>query len=330
MPNYDFDDFLTPLVDGICMYDGKMVTVPFDIPIFIVMYRKDVYQELGLSAPRTYAEYMANAKAINDEMAPLVYGTTGQMKSGHYSLECDWTNWLWGHGGSVFNSSNKFSGNDAQGIEAMEYWIKLKEYMPPEVTNWTWDGEYTSMAEGIAGQVYSWGEFFPGLDNPEGSQVAGLLEPAAPLDARVRSPSQAGFGEIPGTAHQGGSGLAVSSHSKNIDAAWLFAQWGTSAEMNIRISLLGGGASPMRNSTYNSPAIKAQARPGPGSTRHFQVTREAINNYMGSEPDHPAWAEVSNGVIPIELGRFWAGDYSSPKQVMDKIAKDVDDIFASY
>ena len=26
---------------------------------------------------------------------------------------------------------------------------------------------------------------------------------------------------------------------------------------------------------------------------------------MGSEPDHPGWAQASNGAIPIELGRFF-------------------------
>ena len=52
------------------------------------------------------------------------------MKSGHYSLNCDWTAWLWGHGGSVFRADGTFSGNDAEGLEAMDYWVKLKENMP--------------------------------------------------------------------------------------------------------------------------------------------------------------------------------------------------------
>lgn len=330
MPNYDFADFLQPLTDGICLYEDKLVSLPFDIPIFFVMYRKDIYDKLGLKAPTDLDDYLGNAQAIQEEMGDKIFGTTGQMKSGHYSLECDWTNWLWCHGGSIFGADNKFSGNDERGIAAMEYWLKLKENMPPDVTNWTWDGEWQSMSEGLAAQVYSWGEFFPGLDNPESSQVSGLLEPSPPLRAKVRTPGQSGFGEIPGTAHQGGSGLAVSRHSKNIDASWIFAQWGTSADMNVRVSLLGGGASPMRSSTYDDPRIKERARPGVGSTRHFDVTRLAIENYMGSEPDHPGWAEVSNGVIPTELGRFFAGDYSSPKEVLDKIATDVDKIFASY
>ena len=332
MPNYDFDDFLPPLTEGISMFRNKMVGVPFDIPIFIVMYRKDIYDKLGLKAPKTFEDYLNNARAVQKEFGGNPYfGTTGQMKSGHYSLECDWTNWLWGHGGSIFGPDGKFSGNDDRGIAAMEYWQELRKNMPPDVLNWTWDGEFNSMAQGLAAQVYSWGEFFPGLDNPENSKVSGLLEPSLPLDpVSLRTPAQAGHGEIPGTAHQGGSALAVSRHSKNIDAAWVFAQWGSSADMNIRVSLLGGGASPMRRSTYQDPRIRAKAKPGAGSTRHFDVTRQAIENYMGSEPDHPAWAEVSNGTIPVELGRFFSGEYGSPKEAMDIIAKEVDRTFAKY
>ena len=331
MPNYDFADFLPPLTEGISMFEGKMVGVPFDIPIFIVMFRQDVYDRLGLKAPRTYAEYLANAEAVNKETAPQMYGTTGQMKSGHYSLNCDWTNWLWGHGGSIFGPDGKFSGNDDRGIAAMEYWDKLRATMPPDVLNWDWDGEFQSVAQGAAAQVYSWGEFFPGLDNPESSKVSGLLTPSAPLRANVRSPAQAGFGEIPGTAHQGGSALAVSRYSKNLDAAWVFAQWGSSADMNIRVSLLGGGASPMRRSTYEDSRVRAKGVAGAGTTRHFDVTRLAIENHMGSEPDHPAWAEVSNGgAIPTELGRYFAGEHSSPKSAMDAIASEVDEVFRSY
>ncbi|WP_299390768.1 ABC transporter substrate-binding protein [Pelagibius sp.] len=323
MPNYNFDDFLGPLVDGISMYDGIMVGVPYDIPIFIYMYRKDVYDELGLKVATTMDEFLANAQAIQKAKGPDIYGTTGQMKSGHYSLECDWTAWLWGHGGSIFGPDQKFSGNDAEGLEAMDYWVKLKENMPPGVTSWTWDGQGQSVAQGIAGQVLSWGEFFPSWDNPDASQVSGLMEAAIPPAPKaLRTVEQTGFGEIPGVGHQGGSSLAVSKYSKSPDAAWLFAQWATSADTQVFITTLGGGTGPTRTSVYDDARVKANAKPGiPGTTRHLNVVRETIDNYMGSEPDLPEWAELANDTIPVELGRFFAGEYDSAKAAMDSIAE---------
>lgn len=330
MPNYNFDDFLVPLVDGISMYEDTMVGVPYDIPIFIYMYRKDVYDELGLKVATTMDEFLANAQAIQKAKGPDIYGTTGQMKSGHYSLECDWTAWLWGHGGSIFGPDSKFSGNDAAGLEAMEYWVKLKENMPPGVTSWTWDGQGQSVGQGIAGQVLSWGEFFPSWDNPESSRVSGLMEAAVPpAPNALRTVEQTGFGEIPGVGHQGGSSLAVSKYSKSEDAAWLFAQWATSADTQVFITTLGGGTGPTRTSVYDDARVKANAKPGiPGTTRHLDVVRDTIDNHMGSEPDLPEWAELANDTIPVELGRFFAGEYDSPKAAMDSIADKVDKIVA--
>ena len=65
---------------------------------------------------------------------------------------------------------------------------------------------------------------------------------------------------------------------------------------------------------------------GAGTTRHLDVVRETIANHMGSEPDLPEWTELANDTIPVELGKYFAGDYDSPKEVMDIIAKRVDDI----
>ena len=330
MPNYNFDDFLVPLVDGISMYEDTMVGVPYDIPIFIYMYRKDVYDELGLKVATTMDEFLANAVAIQEAKGPEIYGTTGQMKSGHYSLECDWTAWLWGHGGSIFGPDNKFSGNDDAGLAAMDYWVKLWKNMPPGVTSWTWDGQGQSVGQGIAGQVLSWGEFFPSWDNPESSRVSGLMEAAVPpAPNALRTVEETGFGEIPGVGHQGGSSLAVSRYSKSEDAAWLFAQWATSADTQVFITTLGGGTGPTRTSVYDDARVKANAKPGiPGTTRHLDVVRDTIDNHMGSEPDLPEWAELSNDTIPVELGRFFAGEYDSPKAAMDSIAGKVDKIVA--
>src|SRR3546814_4967980 len=84
---------------------------------------------------------------------------TGQLKSGHYSLNCDWTAWLWSHGGSIFDKAGFFSGGDAEGLEGLEYMLELVKYMPPAAKTWTWDGEGQSISQGQAAMLISWGEF---------------------------------------------------------------------------------------------------------------------------------------------------------------------------
>ncbi|MPY86271.1 MAG: extracellular solute-binding protein, partial [Actinophytocola sp.] len=162
-------------------------------------------------------------KQINDEKAPNTYGTVGQLKSGHYSLECDWTAWLWSHGGSVFDADGRCVVDDDQGLAALEYLTQLKKYMPPGATSWDWDGEANAFAQGKGGIYTSWGEFFPLYNTPEKSKVVKKVYPAEPPEEEsLRPPDDAGFEEKPGIAHQGGSVYAMSAYSKKKDALWVF------------------------------------------------------------------------------------------------------------
>jgi len=331
MPGYDMADFLPQLVDGISMYRNKMVGVPFDIPVFIMLYRRDLLDRLGLEVPVTLPEYLAVIDEIHRAMAPRLYGTTGQMKAGHYSLTCEWTAWLWGHGGSIFDSDGLFSANDDRGIEGLAYLSELRKRMPPHVDSWTWDGQSQSLLQGLAGVTLTWGEIFPLLDDPRQSRMAGLFDTAPPpRPVALRKPEQCGFGEIPNIGHQGGSALALSRLSANKEAAWLFLQWATSADVQTRACLLGGGGSPTRASVFDDVRIKEAAGVQAGTTRHFDSVRWTIENAMGSEPAFPAWPEIANGAIPRELGRYFAGEYDRPEAALNVIQREADRLAAPY
>jgi multiple sugar transport system substrate-binding protein len=327
MPGFDFDDFTAPLVEGLAIYDRKWVGIPFDIPIFITMYRKDILEKLGIKPPTSFDEFTAAVKHITEaEKANGVYGTGLQAKSGHYSLECDWAAAVWGHGGSIFGADKRFKGNDEQGINALKWYQEMLKNAPAQSTASTWDGQFQMMQSGQVALVNSWGEFFPGLDADD-SKVKGLWEPMPPISSNVgiRSVGGAGFGEIPNVGHQGGSVLGLSKYSKNLDAAWIFMQWACSKETMTRCTLLGGFA-PTRNSSFEDPRVKAKAVVGPGTTRHLDVVKWTIDNVMASEPDMPLWAGFSNNEIPVELGKCLTGqDYGGDaKKCMDNVAGLID------
>jgi multiple sugar transport system substrate-binding protein len=328
MPGFDWDDIPKPLVDGIVTVEGKTCGVPFDIPIFILMYRKDLLEKHKLSVPKTMSEYVTAVRTLNDaEKGNGINGTTCQARSGHYSLQCDWAAFLWGNGGSVFNSDRKFVGNDEQGVKGLECYQELLKNAPPAATTWTWDGQRQSLTRGQAAMALSWGELFPGLDGND-SSVKGLFEAAPPPKEEPgrRPPTQAGFGEIPAIGHQGGSSLSLSRYSKNKEAAWLFLQWASSKDVMARVATLGGGASPIRTSSFNDPRVKAKAAVGPGTTRHFEAIKWTIDNAMGSEPDMAVWADISNNEIPVELGKLLTGEAydGSAKACLDALAGMVD------
>jgi multiple sugar transport system substrate-binding protein len=331
LPGFDWSDFSRPLMQGISTYQDKLIGIPFDIPIFILMYRKDLFDKHGLKVPTTMDEYMKVVKALDEaERGNGIYGTTGQLKAGHYSLTCDWSAWLWAHGGSVFDRNGFFSGGDQEGMRGLAYMLDLVKHMPPAARNWTWDGEAQSLAQGNAAMAISWGEFFPGFDGKE-SKVVGLMEAARPpAEARLRSPDAAGFLEVPHIGHQGGSSICLSRYSKNPEAAWIFMQWVCSKDVAARSAILGSGGAAVRNSTYKDPRVLAAAKVGPGTTRHFPATEWTINNAMGSDPKLPAWVEISNDFIPSELGKLLAGQYTSPEQCMAIIGERVNKAAAPF
>ncbi len=326
MPGFDFDDFSKPLVDGLALYDGKWGGIPFDIPIFITMYRKDILEKHKIAPPTTVDEFTAAVKMITEaEKANGMYGTGLQAKSGHYSLNCDWTQALWNAGGSIFTKDKKFSGNDEAGIAGLQWYQEMAKNAPPESFNSTWDGQWQMMASGQCALVNSWDEFFPGLDGAD-SKVQGLWEPLHPIVGKALRPvADAGFGEIPNNGHQGGSILGLSKYSKNIDAAWLFMQWACSKDIMVRCTL-GGGFAPMRLSSFADERVKAKAVVGPGTTRHLDVVKWTIDNAIASEPDMPLWAGFSNNEIPVNLGKLLTGqDFGGDaKKCMDTIATAID------
>lgn len=327
-PGYDFDDLLAPLLKNVASYQGTLGGIPIDIPIFIMMYRRDILDELNLKVPATMPEFLKVAKAIHQAKFPEVSGTVGQRQPGTYALTGDMIAWLWAFGGSIFGPDKRPAIQDEQGIAGLEYMMELGQYMNPQSLISDWDGQAAAFIQGKAGIYIAAGEYFPGFDNPRLSKIVGLAEAApCPQEMALRSPADCSFGEVPGISRQGGSCLMLSRHSKNIDAAWVFLQWITSPEMSLLASL-ESGSSGIRRSTYEHPLTKQQAKVTPNTTRHMDVVLDAILNRMGTEPHLPNWVQLATGDFPIELGKM-VTQQQSPKTTAAQMAQSTRDVIQS-
>mgnify|MGYP001794381820 CR=1 FL=1 len=303
-PGYDFDDLLKPLLNNIASYRGQLGGIPIDIPIFIMMYRRDILDELNLNVPSTIPEYLEVVKAIHQAKLPKMSGTVGQWKPGSYALTCDMTAWLWAFWVSVFGPNEQPAFYDEQAISWLEYMMELGQYMAPHSRISDWHGQADAFIQGKAGIYISWSEYFPGFDDPQLSEIVGLAEAApCPQEVALRTSSECSFGEVPGISHQGGSCLMLSRYSKNVNAAWVFLQWMTSPEISLLASL-EAGASGIRKSTYEHPLTQQQAVIMPKTTRHMDVVLDAILNRMGTEPHFTDWVQLATGDFSVELGKL--------------------------
>ncbi|MDJ1182873.1 ABC transporter substrate-binding protein [Roseofilum casamattae] len=319
-PNYNFDDFFPSLVENVASYQGQLAAIPYDIPIFIMFYRPDILEELELSVPTTMADYLTTMQAITEAKAPQIYGTAGQWQAGHYSLHCNMTAWLWAYGGSIYHADGTPAINDDRAIAGIEYLLAQRQYAPPEAITWDWFGEAEAFRQGRTAILISWGEWFPWFEESSGSRVSGRVATApCPQEITLRPARECGFGEVPGISHQGGSSLALSRYSKHLEAAWVFLQWLTSADIMTRATILNKTNS-VRRSTYRDSRMRQGWGANPQFSRYFDVILDAIENRMGTEPHHPNWIDLGFDRFPVELGKLMT-DQQSIRTTLNNMAE---------
>ena len=172
--------------------NGKVMAVAFMANAQHLVYRSDILEKAGLSAPKTYEEMLAGAKIIKDK-GLMDYPLGGAYKAG-WNLAQEFTNMYIGHGGEFFKpGSAEVSINNAKGVATLEMLKALSAYMNPDfLTN---DSNATS-AEWKAGNV--------AMMNMWGSRMGPLMDPEQSTPTVVKTttlgdPMTVGGGSTPAT-----------------------------------------------------------------------------------------------------------------------------------
>ena len=172
--------------------NGKIMAVAFMANAQHLVYRKDILEKAGLSAPKTYEEMLAGAKIIKDK-GLMDYPLGGAYKAG-WNLAQEFTNMYIGHGGEFFKpGSAEVSINNAKGVATLEMLKALSAYMNPDFL--THDSNATS-AEWKAGNV--------AMMNMWGSRMGPLMDPEQSTPTVVKTttlgdPMTVGGGSTPAT-----------------------------------------------------------------------------------------------------------------------------------
>lgn len=99
--------------------DGKLYGAPFYVGVRALYYRTDVFEELGLSVPRTMDELASTARAIR-AARPELYGL---VVGGAYTYGA--MPFVWANGGELANGK---SGSYASGIDSPQARKGIKAY----------------------------------------------------------------------------------------------------------------------------------------------------------------------------------------------------------
>ena len=160
-------------VRRVCNVDGKQYGLVHAAGTALLIYRKDMAEKAGLKPPKTWADLLANAKALTQD-------TNGDGKVDIYGISVPGDNlfiniilgeMIKANGGALFDTNNKPLMTDKKMIETLEFWRELVKYAPPG-----WEGHgYLQTFQNLYGQKAAM--MFQGY-----GRGAGMIEKFAPKE----------------------------------------------------------------------------------------------------------------------------------------------------
>ncbi|WP_337182692.1 sugar ABC transporter substrate-binding protein [Shinella sp.] len=289
--DYDYADLLEPIKAGLTV-DGKLYAVPFYTESSFTLYRKDLFEEAGLTMPEhpTYEQIKEFAAKLTDKDKQQ-YGICLRGKPGWGENMAFVGTMVNAYGGRWFDMNWKPQLNTEPWKKAItDYVALLSEYGPQGATANGFNENQTLFATGrcamwidatsAAGRVY----------DPKQSQVADKI-------AFTRSPIAE---TANGSSWSWSWNLAIPATSQKAEAAKSFLKWATSKDY---VKLVGESegwvAVPpgTRKSTYALPEYQKAAP--------FAAT--VLEAIMSADPSKPTRDPVPyTGVQFVAIPEFQA------------------------
>jgi sorbitol/mannitol transport system substrate-binding protein len=250
---YDVNDILAPVRDALS-YEGKLYALPFYAESSMLYYRKDLFDQAGITMPNqpTYDQVAQWASKVHDPNNG-VYGICLRGKPGWGENMAFFTTLVNTFGGKWFDTSWQPDLNSPEWNKALTYYVDiLSKYGPPGASS---NGFNENLALFSTGKCGMW---------IDATVAAGKLADAK--ESQVAD--KVGFARAPIASYPNGSNwlwawsLAVPASTKSPEAAQKFVQWATSKPyVQLVAQERGWVAAPpgTRKSTYDNPEYKKTA-----------------------------------------------------------------------
>ncbi|SES47033.1 extracellular solute-binding protein [Rhizobium sp. NFR03] len=336
-PDIDLSDFIPEVLYSSNMWRGQIATLPVAAYAQGVMYRKDMFEALGIDAPPadttedwTWTAYIDTLKKLEgktfkdvpvfptvvcgSQPSPIVHMFT-QISASHGA------SWFKSFPAQPWNFEPTLSGPAWE--KSVEVYRELYRLSPPEAINYVWFDAGTRFAKGDIGMFYWWTPYFYLIKNA--GYMTGSKSSVMDAYATAALPKAEGVAQ---TISVGGWSLGVPASSAKQAAGYAFIKWATSKatqkkmalwpDLNYQFSDFG------RASLYEDKDLKAvypyldvQYRmmkqgngkvtrpPVPGYTALESVFGLTLNQLLtGSEAPAPALERTNSLFASILKGNF--------------------------
>lgn len=214
----NMDDFQEGKI-SIGNINGTNYFAPFMGGQDVLMYRKDIFEEKGLSVPTNTDEMLELAKALTD--APNMYGWAQRGQRGSGMNVWRWNPYHRGFGGEWTNADGSPNINSSAAVEATKYYMELFNYAPPGARTGTWSDQIEAFRAGKVAMMTANDVFGAWVEDEEKSSVVGKV----------------GYADLPSPILSGGfaHGLAISKPGTRTECEKVMAGeligWATGQDM---------------------------------------------------------------------------------------------------
>jgi multiple sugar transport system substrate-binding protein len=308
--------------------DGKIYGFPDDGDVFVMYYRKDLFEDAAvkdafkaktgkdLAVPKTWADFDVTGAALTEILKDKgIYGAA-------FFRQPPYTMFMFqerfrNEGGKFFDADTmKASINSDIGVKVLTEMREENKWMPPGVEQFGFVENLAAFMQGQTAMTISW--------PPYGRWAAGYGTDQEALNWVPKSTiaGKVGYSMPPGGHPQlaAGFALSVASTSKNKDAAYLFIQWLNSEDISLqRVQLPYALRDPFRDSHFTSPEYLSR---WPEAKEYLAALQAGANN--GLLDLSLLQTDKYEEVLRQMISKLWGGE--DPKAIADAAAGEWDAI----
>lgn len=333
---YDEANFTT-FADYFKDDSGHLYGVPMEAFLKVYLYRTDLFNDPEIQAafkaetgrdlaPATthdeYAEIARFFTAYGEENDMDLWGTTAQAHTGHVASWYEYFEsvaptfgvYNWGiDAGNNYAASVANGGemNSPDAVEALTWWLSMRDIAPPESPASTWTEVGTTFGAGRAAQGLVYGENagWIAADDTKSLVVGNVGVALPPLKAGVLDEVEGGTGYI---GYYDGGAFGMPHSSKNKEATALFLQY--IGQNEVQPDWAVAAPRVTNTATYDDPKVQDMNDRLSG---YYDLIKDKGYLFAGA-PAYPFHAQVREATAPI-FYQILTGDLA-PQDGLDQMA----------
>jgi len=243
-PDFDLKDFVYNALRALTDKNGQILGLPWSTETGLLYYRTDIYEKYGIvGPPKTFEEMEEICKKVYTEDIPSI---ALRSVRGYGINMWSFGRYVGSFGGQYFDDYMNPTINTEEWIKATSFYARLNQkYGPPGVGAYKHYELVQDFSQGKLVMIEDAGPWGKVFNDPEKSKVVGKWKAAI----LTRGPVKHVFSHY---TH----GLMIPRMAKHKEAAWLFLQWMTGKEVQLKRALLFGGGAVTRTSVLEDSRYK--------------------------------------------------------------------------